>query len=232
MELLERFMENVNKDTPLGCWEWKGNKDRDGYGYGYIDIDGSRKKVHRLAYELFFGSIPEGISIYHTCNNPLCVNPDHLLLGTKLDRLMNKIYRNESNECWEWMGSKRNGYGFISINNHIEYTHRISYELFIGKIPEDMCVLHRCDNPPCNNPDHLFLGTKGDNIRDCISKGRNNVASGEKSGRAKLTFNQVRKIRFDYKKGGISQRELAKIFGVGKTIIGNIVRNESWKELL
>lgn len=75
--------------------------------------------------------------------------------------------------CWVWNGGRRQkGYGFFRIAGKRVRAHRFSYELFVGKIPADLFVLHRCDNPPCVNPLHLFLGTAADNYHDMVSKGR------------------------------------------------------------
>lgn len=76
---------------------------------------------------------------------------------------------NKVNGCWEWAGAKTdNGYGA-----YMRYrAHRYSFILFNGDITDGLLVLHKCDNPPCVNPSHLFLGTQSDNIKDCVSKGR------------------------------------------------------------
>ncbi len=79
----------------------------------------------------------------------------------------------KENGCIEWTRSKDgDGYGFIRFSGVLHRTHRIAYELFVGEIPAGMCVLHKCDNPPCINVDHLFLGTHADNNRDKFNKGR------------------------------------------------------------
>lgn len=78
-----------------------------------------------------------------------------------------------SGECWEWQGYRIDkGYGRLRHEGGKKLAHRVSYEAFVGAIPDGMCVLHKCDNPPCVNPDHLFLGTNLDNVKDCINKGR------------------------------------------------------------
>lgn len=82
-------------------------------------------------------------------------------------------YNKSTNGCWEWNGALRDdGYGILKVNNRCDGAHRFSYELYIGEIPNSLCVLHRCDNRKCVNPFHLFLGTKSDNMIDCIKKGR------------------------------------------------------------
>lgn len=75
--------------------------------------------------------------------------------------------------CWLWVGALfKSGYGKFSRGDRKIRAHRASYELYVGKIPRGMQVLHRCDNPPCVNPDHLFIGTHMDNMLDMESKGR------------------------------------------------------------
>lgn len=86
----------------------------------------------------------------------------------------NKKIKKQENECWEWIGARNkfNEYGAIRINNENFSAHRMSYAIANGEIPDDLCVCHKCDNPPCVNPDHLFLGTQEQNIRDSCQKGR------------------------------------------------------------
>src|ERR1043166_7633701 len=80
----------------------------------------------------------------------------------------------DGNGCWIWQGAKTTlGYGQVCINYKLIYAHRLVWELTVGPIPKGMNVLHRCDNPPCVNPLHLFLGTQMDNVLDCRKKGRN-----------------------------------------------------------
>jgi HNH endonuclease len=88
-------------------------------------------------------------------------------------------YVNFTDECWEWDGAKSsNGYGVILFNKKYSPTHRVAWKLYCGSIPKGLFVLHRCDNRACVNPEHLFLGTQKDNIRDGIAKGRITKESG------------------------------------------------------
>lgn len=93
------------------------------------------------------------------------------LYPTLSDRFWAKVRKSDG--CWPWIKSRQPyGYGRFNYQGKQVQAHRVAWILTNGPIPDDLCVLHSCDNPPCCNPDHLFLGTKGDNNRDCIRKGR------------------------------------------------------------
>jgi Mor family transcriptional regulator len=93
-------------------------------------------------------------------------------------------------------------------------------------------VCHKCDNPPCVNPDHLFLGTHAENMKDMGDKGRRiGKAQGEESGRARLAAEQIVEIRRRYAEGGISYRDLAARYGVGKNTIQAIIQRRSWRHV-
>lgn len=151
-------------------------------------------------------------------------------------------YLNKSSEdsCWVYTGSiDRKGYGVVSRGGRgatCYKAHRLSYELYKGPIPEGLCVCHRCDNPPCCNPSHLFLGTKGDNNRDMYAKGRNNNtnnAKGEHHALAKLNADKVREIRasWESEKPRPEQRELAKRYGVDQQVIWSVIHRKTWKHV-
>jgi len=136
----------------------------------------------------------------------------------------------KTDTCWEWIGRKnRFGYGLIGNRYKDVKAHRISYKIYIGKIPEGMLVIHSCDNPSCVNPEHLRLGTQKENIRDMVKKKRHSF--GEKNGQAKLTNAEVRKIRFLFRTNNYYgyQRILAKRFSISPTTICEIVHNKKHK---
>ncbi len=138
------------------------------------------------------------------------------------------INKTTPDKCWEWTRHLVDGYGQIQIDK-IEYkAHRIIYELTYGKIPTGKHVLHSCDNRKCCNPKHLFLGTNKDNVDDKVKKCRQ--SRGE-SNHSKLAEEQVLEIRRLYSLGNYSQKELAKMFGVGHTIVGNIILRKKWKHI-
>jgi len=111
--------------------------------------------------------------------------------------------------------------------------HRISYFLNNAGICLDLKVLHKCDNPSCVNPAHLFQGTQADNVHDMCSKGRNRCIplSGENNPMSKLTFDKVKEIRTLYAHGDISQAALGKLFSVGAMTINRIVNNQLWIDI-
>lgn len=129
--------------------------------------------------------------------------------------------------CWEWQrGRDSKGYGMCLLWKGMRQTHRIAYELFKGPIG-NLGVLHTCDNPPCCNPDHLWLGTQKDNALDCVAKGRNRPQRGEASHRSKLTAEIVRKIYFS----PTPAPEIAAAYGVSNDTVTLIRRGQVWKHL-
>ena len=112
--------------------------------------------------------------------------------------------------CWNWTGcvASTTGYGTAWSEYKPYNMHRVSYEVFVEKIPQGMCVCHHCDNRLCVNPDHLFLGTKGDNNSDRAKKGRS--CKGSNKPNSKLTEEQVKEIRLS----SLSSRKCAKKYGV------------------
>ena len=98
-----------------------------------------------------------------------------------------------------------------------------------GAIPEEMCICHYCDNPSCVRPSHLFLGTRDDNQKDSVAKGR--MALGEKNGSSKLVASDVYEIRRLYATGRTSHRKLAKMWKISHAQIGDIIRRKSWRHI-
>lgn len=162
-------------------------------------------------------------------------------------RLWNQISKSEDpHGCWEWIGSLNKkgygvggtvqGYGYITLGAGKKkkgqkfYAHRLVYALANGPIPDGLFVCHKCDNPCCCNPDHLFLGTNQQNMDDMIRKNRSPRRSGENSTNAKLTSLQVQHIRYENERG-VLQKVLAKQYGVSLTTISRIIQRKTWKEV-
>jgi len=156
------------------------------------------------------------------------------------ERLLRMIQIKHDTNCWEWKGAKKRkegDYGSLIIGSRTDKTrktisaHRYSYIVFNGDVPDGLWVLHKCDNPSCINPEHLFLGTRQDNIDDRENKNRNNHAVGERCPRAKLKEYQVLEIR-SMLSNGKSIRGLARKYGVHHHTIMDIRDNKTWCHLL
>lgn len=133
--------------------------------------------------------------------------------------------------CWYWTGAPSNkGYGRLRVDGRSILSHRISYELYKGEIPDGLFVCHTCDNRLCVNPNHLFLGTQQDNMDDKMSKGRMPDYSGEKHPRAFLTEKDVNTFR-SLRMMGISNRLISKCTGVNFETIRQITGYRSWTHI-
>lgn len=138
---------------------------------------------------------------------------------------------NKTEGCWNWTAGVLKGafpYGRFMLNKRKYLAHRLAYFFTQGFIPDDVDVLHKCDNPRCCNPDHLFLGTDIDNSRDCVAKGRH--AYGERSGQARLSAGDVRDLRELYAIG-MSFARLAPLYGVNEATVRSAVRGDTWKHV-
>jgi len=145
-----------------------------------------------------------------------------------IKRFENKIFFGSPDGCWYWTSHlNKDGYGLFNYHNQAIGSHRISFIIYRGTIPNTMQVLHTCDNPMCVNPHHLFLGSHTDNMQDMIKKGRGNKMKWEAHIDAKLTKKDVLMIRS--LNGKISQVELAKQFNVTQGSISRIILNKGWK---
>ena len=147
------------------------------------------------------------------------------------DRFQARVDVRGPDECWDWTaGRVPAGYGAIwdnAIGRH-RHAHRLAWELANGPIPEGMFICHYCDNPPCCNPAHLFLGTQAENDADRTQKGRS--SRGTRHRDAKLTPDAVREIRRRFALG-MRQVDLAREFGVSSGTMSAVVHRKSWRHV-
>lgn len=140
--------------------------------------------------------------------------------------ILERVAINDDTGCWEWAGAFfSNGYARAGLNGFSQRASRMSYEIFKGKIPDDMLMCHTCDNRKCVNPDHLFIGTPKDNSKDMVAKGRS--LRGEKHHNSKLTEKAVITIRGSKK----SKEFLAKKYQVSIFTIIDVLNGRTWKHV-
>lgn len=149
---------------------------------------------------------------------------------TTAERFWTKVDRRGPDECWEWTGARTSGgYGNFWDGQTSTHASRVSWELHYGPIPEDMLVCHHCDNRPCVNPAHLFLGTYADNLQDASNKGRlpGPGIKGEEIATSKLTEPDVLEIATRLA-GDETHATIAADYGVSRAAVSYIARGESW----
>jgi hypothetical protein len=229
-EFQERFWSHVEKTHD--CWLWCGPL-RDGR-HGSIKWKGRMLTAHKVAWEISGGALAPGQQVWHRCGHPDCVRPDHLearTMPTAAERFWSKVQTAGPSDCWLWVSPRKTpyGYGLLSMGRGKNIVaHRFSWELHNGPIPDGRWVLHHCDNPPCVNPAHLFLGDNRANYLDSVAKGRD--GSGSRQPHARLNAAVVKSIRERYSHPTYAQ--LAAELGVSVRAIRNAVVGDSWKHVI
>lgn len=150
--------------------------------------------------------------------------------ASETERFFQKVIKSDG--CWTWGGAMfTHGYGRALWQGKVgAVAHRVSWMIHNGPIPDGMLVCHSCDNPPCVRPDHLFLGTHRDNMKDMLSKGRQRHDAGEACNATKLTAEAVIDIRAR-SAVGVRSKVLAAIHGVTSDNINRIVNRNTWKHI-
>jgi hypothetical protein len=143
------------------------------------------------------------------------------------NRFWAKVQKTET--CWLWLAAvnkKKLGYGLIKVDGKMLTANRVAWVLTRGPIPDGMCVLHHCDNSTCVNPDHLFLGSQIDNIKDMWQKRRGRHGSAHPN--ARLMEQDVREVKMKWL-FGMTQAALAREFDVSRRTIQRILIGTSWE---
>jgi hypothetical protein len=147
-------------------------------------------------------------------------------------RFWAKVETGPADACWPWMACRfHTGYGKLALDGKAVFANRVAWVLTHGPIPESLDVLHRCDNPPCCNPAHLFLGTHADNMRDRSEKGRRTSTVGEQNPKCRLTEQDVLDIRASRRNGNHNVTAVAAQYGITVSNYWAIVHYRSWKHL-
>jgi hypothetical protein len=156
-------------------------------------------------------------------------------MKTPNEKFWSRVFKTTEKECWNWLGEVScHGYGRFSPTGKKKdriMAHRMMWIINHGPIPKGKEICHRCDNPTCCNPKHLFCGTHKQNMSDCKNKNRLNTPKGEHQGSSKLTAAQVTQIRFMYRPFVVSQKMIANLFGVSERCISLIIKRKNWKHI-
>lgn len=247
-----RARSTLNQST--GCLIWTGAVSKIGFPQAWFPLAGATEvavRVHRVALLAFTGSLPEGATIGQRCGERRCIAPEHLreispserVLTNRAqrplsERIWSKVDKGDGSGCWLWTGPKNNhGYGVLRLvrvpgaKRRGEFAHRLAWEITHGA-PSALCVLHRCDTPACVRPEHLFEGTKRDNSRDMVAKGRQkhgpcigNAGLGNSS--AKVTPDMAREMRRQ-RMAGIPLRDIEERFGVASPTLHAVLSGRHW----
>jgi predicted XRE-type DNA-binding protein len=234
--IIESFWSKVDMREKNDCWNWTAYSDK--YGCSFYNGKGMMGAC-RFLYILKHGEIPKNSRVKHHCKNFRCCNPDHLYLdiydGTIFDntftnRFWRKVDIKGEDSCWNWLaGADKDGYGFVTFHGITYKSTHIAYMITYGEFENGLFVCHKCDNPSCVNPKHLFLGTGNDNVKDRHSKKRD--AIGSQVGTSKLNEEQVSEIMRLYFNKEMMVKDIAEKFGINRSTITKIAKGTGWQHV-
>jgi hypothetical protein len=163
--------------------------------------------------------------------SPLCHIAERDNLQVTKERFWQRVdCSGGSQACWPWIGTKRYGYGFLKILKKPVRVHRFSWQIHVGPIPDGLHVLHKCNNPACVNPSHLYVGTDQDNMNDKIRAGRQNHPFGSRIANAILNDDIVRSIRARHANGE-TRTEIARDLGLKRNNVDQVIYRQRWTHI-
>lgn len=256
-QVAARFWAKVDRSDAVGCWPWIGKQAESILSGKCKDISfsvatGKPISALKVAVQLSGFEIPPGYRVLRSCGNKICMAPHHWKIKRYRDASIsnddeywrNVVRPNDPDACWIWHGSiGKNKYGRMTLDTGERVgAHCYSYELHHGEITDrSLEVCHSCDNPPCVNPKHLFVGTHAENMADAKAKNRmactrpgwseaikKFLPRGERHHNATLNADSVRLIRTSNEPSNV----LAARYGVHAMTVNAIKRFESWKHIL
>jgi hypothetical protein len=237
--VIEIFWKHIVKGKAGECWGWGGELGKRDTPLIRIYENGKRQEYYPRQISLQLHNQTLHKRVESICKNKLCLNPDHLASGDEA-RFWAKVYKfsEAKGGCWIWTGSEHHfGHGAFSYFENGKkvqiYASRYSWELHYGKLSSPVVfVCHKCDNPRCVNPEHLFIGLTQDNTKDRDEKGRTAHPKGEQNAMSKVTEKDVLIMReiFD---AGVPKNVIYKMYEsvIGKTGIHLIVTRKTWKHI-
>ncbi len=202
----DRFWSKVRQSG--GCWIWTAGLSKSGYGK-FAPSHRQTVGAHRVSYELFNGEIPDGMCVLHRCDNPPCVNPHHLFLGTQVDNVADRNSKN------------RQARG-PNLSLAISLGQQRGNEHWTRRTPEK--ITWRGRN---RRPEHLAFGQRNGHYTkpECTPRGVN-------AGNAKLTDEKVKALRMEYLAGEISQDKLAAKYGICQSVTSAIILRRTWRHVI
>ena len=201
-----------------GCWVWTGDIDTYGYARFYNREIGKQERASRFAYRTFNGPITRKLVVCHRCDNPACVRPDHLFLGTHADNVADKVAKGRQPRADTHYEGKLTWDAVKDIR--ASFAQGVSYTTLMARYNVSrMSVAKVVRNKSWVDPEYTDPGP--------APKSRH-ASKKENNPNAKLTQEIVERIRADYSAGGISQKELGKRYGVAQTLISRVVTRRAW----
>jgi hypothetical protein len=253
VQIITNFVDSF---TTIGdqCYIWKGITNTSGIPYiNFREHKGGKQtsfSVTRIVYDYYCGELKGNRDyVLQTCGNKLCIRPEHLYLGRYTSRRNEKepklseinliglirisedltSFVERTDYCWNWTGTiNKFGYGIITHKYYLYFVHRLAYVKHFGSVPENMFVLHKCDNRKCINPEHLFIGTNRDNVDDMLNKERQ--PRGETKHNSILLERDILLIR-KMKQEGETLKDISKYFNVSEGAIYDVIARRTWKHI-